>query len=153
MTVKDRKLLARVVSYYQHTLTEDGRGLNYLTQERGITDHQSLKDFGAGYANGTLLEILPEDPEVTAALKKTGILNAKGHEMFYNCVVFPLLDERGEVVSLYGRRIEDVVGSARHLYLSGPRFGLVNRQAVNRSQTLILTESIIDALTLYDRGV
>ncbi len=152
LTVKERKLLAQVVGHYQHTLSQDSRGLNYLKQERGITDNQCIKDFGAGFVNGTLLEILPHDPDVIAALKKIGILNAKGHEMFYNCVVFPLLGERGEVVSLYGRRIEDVPGSARHLYLSGPRFGLVNRQAVNRSQTLILTESIIDALTLYDQG-
>jgi DNA primase len=38
-----------------------------------------------------------------------------------------------------------------HLYLAGSRSGLVNRQAVKRS-TIILTESIIDALTLYDQG-
>jgi len=151
-TVKEKKLLARVVSYYQHTFTQDGRGLNYLKQERGIQDNQSFEDFGAGYVNGTLLEILPEDPEVISALKRIGILNEKGHEMFYNCVVFPLLSEGGDVVSLYGRRITDEPGSARHLYLSGPRFGLVNRQAAKRSETLILTESIIDALTLYDRG-
>jgi DNA primase len=152
LTVKDRKLLARVIGHYQHTLGQDSRGLNYLKQERGIMDNQSIKDFGAGYANGTLLEILPEDPAIIKALKKIGILNAKGSEMFYNCVVFPLCGERGEVLSLYGRRIEDVAGCARHLYLSGPRFGLVNRQAASRSQTLILTESIIDALTLYDQG-
>jgi DNA primase len=152
LSVRDRKLLARVVSYYQHTLNEDSRGLTYLKAERGIADNQTLTDFGAGYANGTLLEILPDDAEVVKALKRIGILNAKGHEMFYNCAVFPLFDERGAVVSLYGRRIADDPGSARHLYLSGPRFGLVNRQAVNRSQTLILTESVIDALTLYDQG-
>ena len=39
-----------------------------------------------------------------------------------------------------------------HLYLPGSRSGLVNRQAVKRSQSIILTESIIDALTLYDQG-
>jgi DNA primase len=39
-----------------------------------------------------------------------------------------------------------------HLYLAGSRSGLVNRQAVKRSTTIILTESIIDALTLYDQG-
>jgi DNA primase len=38
------------------------------------------------------------------------------------------------------------------LYLPGERTGLVNRQAVKRSATIILTESIIDALTLYDQG-
>jgi DNA primase len=151
LSVKERKLLARVVSYYQHTLTKDGRGLNYLKQERGIADNQSLKDFGAGYANGTLLEILPDDPEIIAALKKVGILNAKGHEVFYNCVVFPLFNTKGGIESLYGRNIDPEAGVA-HLYLAGPRCGLVNRQAVNRSQTVILTESIIDALTLYDQG-
>jgi DNA primase catalytic core len=59
LTTKELKLLERVVGYYQHTLTQDQRGLNYLKNERGITDLQSLKDFGTGYVNGTLLEILP----------------------------------------------------------------------------------------------
>jgi DNA primase len=125
--------------------------VSYLKQERGITDNQSLKDFGAGYANGTLLEILPDDPEVIKALKAIGILNAKGHEVFYNCVVFPLYSARGAIMNLYGRNISDEA-SITHLYLPGERSGLVNRQAVKRSQTIILTESIIDALTLYDQG-
>ena len=86
LTTKELKLLERVAGYYQHTLTQDQRGLNYLKNERGITDPQSLKDFGAGYVNGTLLEILPQDEEVINALKKIGILNAKGHELFYNSV-------------------------------------------------------------------
>jgi len=151
LSVKDRKLLARVVSYYQHTLAQDSRGLTYLKQERGISDNQSLKDFGAGYANGTLLEILPDDPDIIEALKSIGILNAKGHEVFYNCVVFPLYSSRGTIENLYGRNIDDDAG-VTHLYLPGERSGLVNRQAVKRSQTIILTESIIDALTLYDQG-
>ena len=151
LTVKERKLLGRVVSYYQHTLSQDSRGINYLKKDRGITDNQSLKDFGAGYVNGTLLEILPEDDEVIKALKRIGIFNAKGHEIFYNCVVFPLYSNRGSIVNLYGRSIEDDSG-VTHLYLPGSRSGLVNRQAVKRSQSIILTESIIDALTLYDQG-
>lgn len=151
LTVKDRKLLARVVAYYQHTLSQDGRGLAYLKEQRGIADNRSIKDFGVGYVNGTLLSILPDDPQVIDALKKIGILNARGHEFFYNCVVFPLNDTTGAVVSLYGRNIIDEAGTT-HLYLAGPRRGLVNRQAVSRSQTIILTESIIDALTLYDAG-
>ncbi|CAB1056083.1 DNA primase DnaG, partial [Olavius sp. associated proteobacterium Delta 1] len=134
LSVKERKLLTRVVSYYQHTLTQDSRGTNYLKKERGITDNQSLKDFAVGYVNGTLLEILPEDPEVIEALKKIGILNNKGHEIFYNCVVFPLYNNRGSIVNLYGRSIEDdpasrkryAATSVTHLYLPGRRTGLVN---------------------------
>lgn len=40
LTVKDKKLLARVVGYYQHTFTEDPRGMEYL-KNRGISDNQS----------------------------------------------------------------------------------------------------------------
>jgi DNA primase len=151
LSVKESKLLGQVVVYYQHLLGQDSRGLDYLKQERGIADYQSIKDFGAGYANGTLLELLPEDPDVIKTLKKIGILNAKGHEVFYNCVVFPLYSAGGATVGLYGRNIDDNAGT-RHLYLAGPRCGLVNRQAVRRSQTIIVAESIIDALTLYDAG-
>jgi DNA primase catalytic core len=160
--VKERKLLAKVVQYYQHTFATDTRGLNYLKTERGINDNQSFKDFGIGFVNGTLLDILPGDEEVISALKKIGVLNQKGHELFFNCVVFPLHDQNGAIVGLYGRRIENPPdpplakegqgGFVSHLYLPGPRSGIVNRQAVKRSQSIILTESIIDALTLYDQG-
>ena len=134
LSVKDRKLLAHVVTYYQKTLTDDDRrGLKYLNQDRGLTDNQTLKSYGAGYVNGTLLEILPQDPEVTEALKRIGILNNNGHEAFYNCVVFPLYNDQGSIVNLYGRNIDPAPSdSARtgvtHLYLPGPRRGTRRRQ-------------------------
>ncbi len=151
LSVKERKLLARVVAHYQHSLGQDSRGIDYLKKDRGIGQTQTVKDFGTGYANGTLPEILPDDRQVIQTLKKIGILNAKGHEVFYNCGVFPLYNARGSIVNLYGRNIDDKAGVS-HLYLPGQRSGLVNRAAVKRSQTIILTESIIDALTLYDQG-
>ena len=151
LTVKQKKLLARVIAYYQHTLEETTQGLDYLKNKRGIGRNQSLKDFGAGYVNGTLLSILPDDDQITDDLKSIGILNAKGNERFLNCVVFPLYDGSGAVVNLYGRNIDESC-ELTHLYLPGSRSGLVNRQAVKRSQAILLTESVIDALTLYDQG-
>ena len=65
-------------------------------------------------------------------------------------MVFPLWNENQDCVGLYGRRIQD--GDVNHLYLAGPRKGLLNWQAAKRSQSLILTESIIDALTLYQNS-
>jgi hypothetical protein len=50
MSVKEQKLLDRVTAYYQHTLGEDSRGLDYLKNVRGITDNKSITDFGVGYA-------------------------------------------------------------------------------------------------------
>jgi DNA primase len=57
------------------------------------------------------------------------------------------------VVSFYGRSIQAGAKPA-HLYPPGPRRGLVNREAlkVYRDQ-IILTESVIDALSLVQIGV
>ncbi len=150
--IKDQKLLARVVNYYQHTFTEDNRGLEYL-KERGVNDLASMKDFGVGFVNGSLRDILPDDDQVIKTLKKLGLLNKKGNEVFYNSVVFPLYDNDGAVVSLYGRNVDEK-SELTHLYLPGPHRGLINpaRSSAKRSSSILLTESIIDALTLYDQG-
>lgn len=127
ISVADKKLLARVIGYYQHTFTEDQRGLDYL-KNRGISNNP-FTDFGAGFVNGSLKNILPDDPEVIKTLKNLGILNQKGNETFYNCVIFPIYDADGAIVNLYGRNIDPENG-ASHLYLAGSRSGIVNRQAV-----------------------
>ena len=60
-------------------------------------------------------------------------------------VVFPLRDEAGEVVSLYGRSITD--GKGKHFYTSN-RSGLYPSWPATETTRLVLTESIIDAATL-----
>jgi hypothetical protein len=150
LSVKGQKLLARVVAYYQHTLTQDQRGLNYLKHDRGLTDNRTVTDFGTGFVNGTLLEILPRDEEILKSLQRIGILNRKAVETFHNCIVFPLYDHNGAVVNLCGHRIEED-GVTDH-YLPGPCSGLINRQAMKRSQSILLTRSILDSLILYDQG-
>jgi DNA primase catalytic core len=142
-------LLNRVVSFYHQSFCEDSRALEYL-KARGITDNAIFTDFKIGFSNGTLLNTIPNDGDVGNALKEIGILNGKGHEMFYGCVVFPVFDENKDCVGLYGRRI--IPGETDHLYLPGPRKGVFNYQAAKRSKSIILTESIIDALTLYNAG-
>jgi DNA primase catalytic core len=150
LSPKKQKLLNRAIQYYQTTLLEDTRGIDYLQKERGIMDRQSILDFGAGFASGRLLEILPPEGELIEDLKSIGILNDKGNELFSGSVVFPLFDSNNNAVSIYGRRIED--GDIRHLYLPGKKRGLINWQAAKRSKSLILAESVIDALSLYDAG-
>ncbi len=152
------RLLNRVVSFYHKSFCEDTRAMEYL-KLRGITDNSIFADFQIGFSNGTLLNTIPDEGNILDALKQLGILNDKGHEMFYGCVVFPVFDENKDCVGLYGRRIDNSPqspltsrGEVTHLYLSGPRKGVFNHQAAKRSKSLILTESIIDALTLYNDG-
>lgn len=96
---------------------------------------------------------------MTETLKEIGLINERGYELFYNCVIFPVFDDNQDCVGIYGRKVDDTkqltMNSEQgtvHLYLPGPRRGVFNWQAAKRSQTLILTESIIDALTLYNAG-
>ena len=149
-TPEQRKLLERVVRFYQAAFVEDPRGRDYL-KRRGIADPEALEAFGAGFVTGKLVEALPSDQDLVPALQQLGILNEKRRETFFGCVVFPLLDAlSGAPVGLYGRRIDE--GDVHHLYLAGPRRGLVNWQAAKRSPTVILAESVIDALSLYANG-
>jgi DNA primase catalytic core len=143
------RLLNRIVSFYHQSFCEDRRALDYL-KSRGIADNAVFSDFTIGFSNGTLLNTIPEEGDIIADLKEIGILNERGNEMFYGCAVFPMFDENKDCVNLYGRRITD--GETAHLYLSGPRRGVFNFQAAKRSKSTILTESIIDAVTLYNAG-
>ena len=62
------------------------------------------------------------------------------------CVIFPLRDKKGQVVSLYGRSVVDN-NKSKHYYLAD-RKGLYPKHPSAETKKLILTESIIDTATL-----
>ena len=63
-----------------------------------------------------------------------------------NCIVFPLKDRNGNIVSMYGRSITEKRGS-KHYYLKN-RKGLYPHYPNPETKTLIITEAIIDAATI-----
>ncbi len=143
------KLLTRVASYYRQRFNEEPRAKRYLA-ERGITDDGVLTSFTAGYCDGTLHEVLPDDTEVRTDLARLGIIKDNGKELFRECVVFPLWDPTGLCVGLYGRRL--FASEIRHLYLPGPQRGLIHwPKGVNGE--LVLTESVLDAVSLHQAGI
>jgi len=148
------KLLKRVIDFYHTAFCEDPRARQYMNQ-RGIADNTLFTDFKIGFANGTLLNALPGEGDIYDQLKQIGVLSEKGHEHFYGYVTFPLYDFDGNPAGIYGRRLDEMLtGSVPdHLYLPGPRHGLFNRQAAKSHKEIILTESIIDSLTLINAGI
>jgi DNA primase len=154
LSAKQIKLLSRVIEFYHKTFSEDGRAREYLIG-RGITDNALFAAYTIGFANGTLLNVLPHDGDVIDGLKELGILNDRGNEHFYGCATFPLFDLAGNPAGIYGRRIDamDNNDGPPHLYLPGPRRGLFNRQAAKSHKEIILTEAIIDSLTLINAGI
>jgi DNA primase len=107
--------------------------------------------FGCDVGGDVIRFVELMDNDSRTLFKALGVLTDKGRELLHDCVVFPLFDDQGNVVNLYGRRLVD--GEVNHLYLPGPKAGLWNYQVAKRSKSLLLTESVIDALTLIDRGL
>jgi DNA primase catalytic core len=143
------ELLERVSAIYHKTFTADPRGRNYLAS-RGITNKAIYEQFQLGYSNGKLLDIIPKEGEIIEQLKELGILNDQGKEFFYGCVVVPILDRSGRVVHLYGRKINQNGGT--HYYLKGGHKGIFNAWCLRSYNEVILTESIIDAMSVYQAG-
>jgi len=154
LSAKLLKLLKRVIEFYHTAFCEDPRARQYLNQ-RGITDNTLFSDFKIGFANGTLLNALPGEGDIYEQLKQVGVLSSKGNEHFYGYVTFPLYDMEGHPAGIYGRRLDEMVTGnvSDHLYLPGARYGLFNRQAAKSHKQVILTESIIDSVTLINAGI
>jgi DNA primase catalytic core len=142
--------LNTIAEHYQKALSKHPDALNYL-KSRGFTGYELYKRFGIGFADGSLLSFVSEKQK--EALKGLGILNGKGSEHFSGCITVPLFDESGKVVSFYGRAI-DTKRKVKHLYSPGPHKGLVNRKAAGvYREEIILTESVLDALSLIEMGI
>jgi hypothetical protein len=55
--------------------------------------------------------------------------------------VLPVIDEKGLVSEMYGRKIRDGLlrkGAAYHLYLSGPHRGIWNPQSLAAKEIILL---------------
>jgi DNA primase catalytic core len=153
----DQELLAQVVAYYHETLKESPEGLEYL-RSRGLVHGEMVEHFRLGLSNRTLGLRLPArsrkaGAEIRGRLIDLGIYRESGHEHFNGCLVIPVFDEAGRVAELYGRKLRRASpGYCPHLYLPGPHRGVWNRDALVASREVILTESLIDALTFWSAG-
>lgn len=155
----DAPLLKRVVDYYHEQLGQCPEALEYL-RSRGLESAELIEHFKLGFSNRTLGYRLPakqvkSGEELRGRLQDLGILRSSGHEHLNGSVIFPIFNERGEVVELYGRKISAGLrkGTPLHLYLPGPHRGVWNLDAVRASREVILCESLIDAATFWCAGL
>ncbi len=149
-------LLAQVVAVYHQGFLASAEAKAYAAA-RGLTSPDLLSALPMGYADGSLLERAPEGSETLEQLRAFGVIRTDeegrhARELFSGCLVVPLRDLAGQVVSLYGRAVDDA-RPVRHLYLPGPRRGLVNAQCAATCEELILTESVLDALSFLQAGI
>jgi len=148
---KRNELLTRIAEQYHRRFFETPEGRAYLSG-RSLTSAELWKAFQVGFCDGTLRKTLPEDGPLIEALQAIGVLTADGKEHFRGCVVVPLTHPEAGVVGLYGRRIRPDAQN-RHLYLPGPHRGVLNWQGLKSSPSVIVTESVLDALSFWQAGL
>jgi len=147
--------LDAVADYYHSTFLGSKEAQEYL-KSRGIAT-QLIAQFRVGYCDGTLKDKISSEQFIQ--LQNAGIFSEKGYEHFKGCIVIPLPDRDNHTLSFYGRRVEPVTEPRRsdrmpqHLYLSGQHKAIFNEKALVVYDQIILTESVIDALSLISVGV
>ncbi len=159
---EDQVLLNKVAGYYAETLATHEGAQGFLTR-RKIDHPEAIERFKIGFADRTLGYRLPPSQvqagrALRTRLRDLGVLKANGHEHFRGYVTFPVADMGGNVGEVYGRLLgkpDQRTQPPKHLYLPGPHRGVFNIGAFTESggtDELIVTESLIDALTLWCAG-
>lgn len=145
------KLLERMAELYLKALGKSPEATEYLTK-RGITDPATIRAFRLGYVDGSCAE-LPATKEHHETLRDLGILNERGTETLYGCIVAPLTNKDGAVTGFFARRVRP--SSNPHRAIPGlknePKFFHVQGAAAQAE--LILVEGFLDALACYQAGV
>jgi len=138
-------LLETVTAHYHESLLSSKEARAYL-ESRKLWSPDLLKALRVGYADGSLSERIGKAP-LKKDLRTIGVFTGSWREMFKGCIVVPLFT--GDAVTgLYARKIQ----GTQHLYLPGPRRGLVNARGAKDAERLVLCESILDALSLILLG-
>ena len=154
LTSEDLALFRRLQDIYAKDLASSEKGRAYL-KERGITDPETIRAFGLGYVSGKSLPQLA--PAQRDRLQELGILNSKGNEAFYNCIVCPLHDVEGNIITFWARCCtRQVEKGSRHRCLptqENAPFAAINWQAARGSRRVILVEGFLDALACYQAGL
>ena len=157
------ELMAQAARFYKDQLKLSPKAIDYL-KARGLTGEIAAR-FGLGYAPDDwqgLQKIFPDYND--AALVECGLVieNDQGrrYDRFRDRVMFPILDQRGNVIGFGGR----VIGQGEPKYLNSPEtplfekgrelYGLTQaRQAIRDEDTVVVVEGYMDVVALSQHGV
>ena len=156
----DAEMLDAVTRFYHERLLAHGDARAYL-EKRAIASADLIETFRLGFADRSLGTALPGNGtkagvELRARLANLGLYREETRrEHFRGCVTFPVFDDEGHVVEIYGRKIRDDIRHKHgsHMYLPGPHRGVWNAEGIRASGgTVILCEALIDAATFWGAG-
>jgi DNA primase len=167
------ELMARAARFYKEQLKGSPKAIDYL-KGRGLTGEIAAR-FGLGYAPDEwqgLQKVFPDYSD--AALLECGLVieNDQGrrYDRFRDRVMFPILDQRGNVIGFGGRFIGDHKAAQAENAAAGPKYlnspetplfekgkelyGLIQaRQGIRDEEMVIVVEGYMDVVALAQHGV
>lgn len=140
-------VVTKLFKYFSRALPLTKKAVAY-TQSRAIDYKQIEIGFNAGDWHHSLSEV-----NFIKSCEQYGLLKARpvnGYSVWAkDCVIFPLKNAANKIVSLYGRSSTNNEES-KHFYLHN-REGLYPGYPKVETKKLILTESVIDAVSLWQQ--
>ena len=157
------EFLTAAMNFYRRELKKTPKAIDYF-KNRGLTGEIAAK-FALGYAPDDWQGLKAAVDDYTAsALVECGLVidndEGKRYDRFRDRVMFPILDQRGNVIGFGGR----VIGPGEPKYLNSPEtslfekgrelYGLFHaRRAIRDTQTAIVVEGYMDVVALAQNGV
>lgn len=156
----EQQLLETAVCHYHEALAAHPERLGRL-KWRGDRGARMLRSFQLGLGDDELVTHLAKqapwsssdgERRLVAHLRGLGLLRASGLETFSGTLVVPIRDELGRVLQVFGGRhfVQRKIDS--DLYLPGPRRGVFNPSGCVGTETVIVTETPVDALRFWYAG-
>lgn len=157
------EVMGRAMTFYREELKTSPKAIEYL-KTRGLTGEIAAR-FGLGYAPDDWQGLQRAFPDYSdAALVECGliIVNEQGrrYDRFRDRVMFPILDQRGNVIGFGGR----VINQGEPKYLNSPEtplfekgrelYGLSQaRKAIQDADSVLVVEGYMDVVGLAQKGV
>ena len=157
------EFMTAAMHFYRRELKKAPNAIAYF-KSRGLTGEIAAK-FGLGYAPDDWQGLKAAvDDYTVSALAECGLVidneEGKRYDRFRDRVMFPILDQRGNVIGFGGR----VIGAGEPKYLNSPEtplfekgrelYGLFHaRRAIRDTQTAIVVEGYMDVVALAQSGV
>ena len=153
-------ILARIFAYFKNAVYNSPPARQYLESRKlwplGAAEVRPLSSVEVGYNSGQFHHRGKLNEHDLQACINAGLLipykgktpnGSSNYTPFAkDCVIFPIKDKNGNIVSIYGRSINET-GNSKHFYLKD-RTGLYPGYPNPNTTKLILSEAIIDAATL-----
>src|SRR4030066_1984786 len=142
-----------IIGFYHKRLYENPEALKCL-EKLGLKKQANYERFKLGFSDGSLLNSLSKKQiellkkHVLSGSEGSGFIREDENEYFINCIIFPIFNESNQASCIYGLDIS-TNEFLKPIYLD-KEIPVFNEKASKVYDEVILTENIIDALSLIE---